>query len=128
VKYLLAAFCIVVLYFVALDWRPSKEAWITAARNQIANFQVALGAYRVDTGHFPSTAEGLQALRTNPDDPKWKGPYWPSQGIPRDPWGMPYVYTYPGEHGPEPDILSYGADRQPGGEGIYADIVSWRTR
>src|SRR5262249_16805644 len=51
-------------------------------------------------------------------------PYLPKD-VPRDPWGMPYLYTYPGTHGAQPDIVSYGADRQPGGEGINADVVSW---
>ena len=55
----------------------------------------------------------------------WQGPYLP-QEVPKDPWGNPYVYKYPGEHGDEPDIISYGADGKPGGEGINADIVSWK--
>lgn len=69
----------------------------------------------------------MGALRTNSGDPRWNGPYLPKD-VPRDPWGRPYIYTYPGEHGVEPDIVSYGADRQPGGEGIRADIVSWEKR
>jgi general secretion pathway protein G len=57
----------------------------------------------------------------------WQGPYLP-QEIPTDPWGHAYVYKYPGEHGDEPDIISFGADGQAGGEGIYADIVSWKSQ
>jgi general secretion pathway protein G len=123
---------VVVLVWFAIIWlAPTRvdrvePARATAARAQIGSFLVALGAYKQDIGHFPSTAEGLNALRTNPGDPMWNGPYLP-QDIPRDPWGTPYIYAYPGQHGPEPDIVSYGADRQPGGEGIYADVVNWST-
>jgi general secretion pathway protein G len=99
---------------------------ITAAKAQIASFQTALGAYRLDVGTFPSTEEGLQALRVRPANAKnWEGPYLPKE-IPLDPWGSPYVYKYPGEHGDEPDIISYGADGQEGGEGENGDIYSWK--
>jgi general secretion pathway protein G len=88
----------------------------------------ALGAYKLDTGVFPTTEQGLQALRTAPASvPQWQGPYLPEE-IPADPWRTPYLYKYPGEHGDEPDVISYGADRQPGGDGINADIVSWKTQ
>jgi len=97
-----------------------------AAKAQINGFMTALGAYRLDTDSYPSTTQGLQALRVKPESvAKWQGPYLP-QDIPVDPWGHPYVYKYPGEHGDEPDIASYGADGQPGGEGANADIVSWQ--
>lgn len=69
----------------------------------------------------------MGALRTNSGDPRWNGPYLPKD-VPRDTWGSPYVYTYPGERGVEPDIVSYGADRQPGGERNNADVVSWEKR
>jgi general secretion pathway protein G len=112
-------------------WCCSIDLWrerckFPAARIQIVNFMAALGAYKQDTGHFPTTQQALEALRVNPGEPKWNGPYLPSD-IPRDPWGAPYVYTYPGSHGDVPDIVSYGADRQPGGEGICADVVSWKS-
>ena len=68
------------------------------------------------------------ALRVKPQDVnQWAGPYLP-QDIPVDPWGRAYVYKYPGEHGDEPDIICYGADGQPGGEGLNADIVSWKSQ
>jgi general secretion pathway protein G len=106
----------------------SDTARVTAARAQINAFSTALGAYKLDTGLYPSTEMGLQALRTRPQNlPQWQGPYLP-QDIPVDPWGHPYVYKYPGEHGDEPDIICYGADGQPGGEGIAADIVSWKAQ
>jgi general secretion pathway protein G len=99
---------------------------ITATKAQIASFQTALGAYKLDVGTFPSTEEGLQSLRVRPANAKnWDGPYLPKE-IPLDPWGNPYVYRYPGEHGDEPDITSYGADGQEGGEGENADIYSWK--
>ena len=106
----------------------SDTARVTAARAQINAFVTALGAYKLDTGLFPSTELGLQALRTRPQNlPQWQGPYLP-QDIPVDPWGRPYLYKYPGEHGDEPDIICYGADGQPGGEGINADVVSWKAQ
>lgn len=108
--------------------RKSDTARVTLAHAQINSFMTALGSYKLDTGLFPSTEEGLQALRTQPANlAQWQGPYLP-QEIPVDPWGHPYVYKFPGEHGDEPDIICYGADGQPGGEGIFADIVSWKSQ
>lgn len=108
--------------------KRTDTARVTAARTQINAFMTALGAYKLDTGTFPSTEMGLQALRERPPNVhQWNGPYLP-QEIPLDPWGRPYVYRYPGEHGDEPDIISYGADGQPGGEGINADVVSWKSQ
>jgi len=110
-------------------WSHVDEAKITAARTQIDNFQAALGAYKLDTGTFPTTEQGLIALRVKPAAaPQWNGPYLPKD-VPKDPWGMDYIYRFPGEHGgDEPDIICLGADRQPGGEGINADIVSWKNK
>jgi len=108
--------------------RKTDTARITAARAQIASFMTALGAYKLDTGLFPTTEQGLQALRVAPPNlPLWAGPYLP-QEIPVDPWARPYLYKYPGEHGDEPDVISYGADGQAGGEGINQDVVSWRSQ
>ena len=108
--------------------RKSDTARVTLAHAQINSFMTALGSYKLDTGLFPSTEEGLQALRAQPANlSQWQGPYLP-QEIPVDPWGRPYVYKFPGEHGDEPDIISYGADGQPGGDGINADIVSWKSQ
>jgi general secretion pathway protein G len=119
--------------FVALVgpnlWKKVDESKITQARTQIDNFQTALGAYKLDTGTFPTTEQGLLALRVRPAEaPQWNGPYLPKD-VPVDPWGTAYVYRFPGEHVPdEPEIICLGADRQPGGEGIYADIVSWKNK
>ena len=98
-----------------------------SAKAQISLFETAVDTYRLDMGKFPTTEQGLQALRTAPAglESKWDGPYLPKD-IPLDPWGKPYVYRYPGEHG-DYDILSYGADGSPGGEGTDMDIVSWKN-
>lgn len=107
-------------------FKHAERAKATAAKAQIAAFQTALAAYKLDTGTFPSTDQGLQALRTLPGGvDNWDGPYLPKD-IPADPWNRPYLYKYPGEHGDEPDIISYGADGQEGGEGENADILSWK--
>jgi general secretion pathway protein G len=106
----------------------ADKAKRTQARAQIESFMTALGAYKLDTGTYPTTDQGLNALRVKPDNqPQWAGPYLPKD-IPLDPWGRAYLYKYPGEHGDEPDILSLGADGQPGGEGNNADIVSWSNQ
>ncbi len=108
--------------------KKSDTARVTAARAQINSFMTALGTYKLDTGTFPTTEQGLQALREKPTDVnQWAGPYLP-QEIPVDPWGHPYLYKYPGEHGDEPDVICYGADGQPGGDGTNADIVSWKSQ
>lgn len=99
----------------------------TAARAQVNSFMTALGAYKLDTGTYPTTDMGLNALRVKPENAnQWAGPYLP-QDIPMDPWGRPYLYKYPGEHGDEPDVVSLGADGQPGGDGNNADILSWKN-
>ena len=109
-------------------FRRADAARQTAARAQINGFMTALGAYKLDTSTFPTTEQGLGALRVAPAGvPLWKGPYLP-QEVPLDPWGRPYAYKYPGEHGDEPDIVSLGADGTPGGEEINADILSWKNQ
>jgi general secretion pathway protein G len=118
--------------FVALVgpalWKKADTARITAARSQIENFMTALGTYKLDTGMFPTTEQGLVALRVKPaESAQWNGPYMPKD-IPKDPWGHDYLYKYPGEHGDEPDIICLGADGQPGGDGLNADIVSWKSQ
>ena len=118
--------------FVALVgpelWKKADTARVTAARSQIQNFMTALGTYKLDTGTFPTSEQGLQALRIRPaDSNQWNGPYMP-QDIPKDPWGHEYTYKFPGDHGEEPDIVSFGADGQAGGEGTNADILSWKNQ
>src|SRR5271170_7578097 len=88
----------------------ADRAKVTSAHAQIDSFSTALGAYKLDTGTYPTTEQGLQALRVKPENVnQWAGPYLP-QDIPMDPWGRPYLYKYPGDHGDEPDLISLGAD------------------
>ena len=97
-----------------------------AAKAQITLFETALDTYRLDVGQFPTTDQGLEALRKKPAEAdNWDGPYLPKE-IPKDPWGNPYQYRYPGEHS-DYDIISYGADGQPGGDEEDADVVSWKS-
>jgi general secretion pathway protein G len=121
---------VIIGLFVALVgpglWRNADKARVTQAKAQIESLMTALGTYKLDTGTFPTNEQGLQALRDKPADVnQWAGPYLPRE-IPMDPWGHPYAYKYPGEHGDEPDVISFGADGQPGGDGLNADILSWK--
>ena len=106
--------------------RPD-EARVIAAKQDLASLLQALKLYRLDNQRYPSTEQGLQALAAQPTTaplaPNWKsGGY--VERLPRDPWGNPYQYLNPGVHG-EIDVLSFGADGAPGGEGNDADIGSW---
>lgn len=97
---------------------------IKATRAQLDSLEKALDQYRLDTGHYPSTEQGLAALTAKPDnDARWDGPYL-KKTVPDDPWGHAYQYKSPGEHG-EYDLYSLGKDGQPGGTNEMADIVSW---
>jgi len=97
-----------------------------AAKAQIALFETALDTYRLDTSRYPTTDQGLEALRTKPSDAeRWDGPYLPKE-VPLDPWGHRYVYRSPGEHG-DYDIMSLGADGAEGGDGENEDVVSWKN-
>ncbi len=96
-----------------------------AAQAQIENLGGALKLFRLDVGRYPTSEEGLETLRTNTGSlPRWSGPYTEKE-IPKDPWGHPYVYRCPGEHG-DFDIMSLGADNSEGGEGEDADVLSWK--
>jgi general secretion pathway protein G len=96
-----------------------------AAKAQIALLETALDTYRLDVGKYPTTNQGLQALRVKPDGVEnWDGPYLPKE-VPLDPWGHPYEYICPGEHG-DYDITSLGADGRAGGEDEDMDIVNWK--
>lgn len=95
------------------------------AELQVKNFESALDLYRLDTGVYPTTQQGLTALVRNPGNvPGWKGPYVDSATVPLDPWGNPYLYKAPGEHGPY-DLFSLGSDKAQGGTGEAADVTSW---
>jgi general secretion pathway protein G len=95
-----------------------------AARAQVDALEKALDQYRLDVGRYPSTEAGLAALVVRPSgNAKWSGPYL-KKAVPPDPWGRPYAYKSPGEHG-EYDLVSFGKDGRPGGTGDDADITSW---
>jgi general secretion pathway protein G len=105
------------------------EARKNAAKSQIQILALALDAYRVDNDDYPSSDQGLEALRSLPitgDPPKnWRGPYV-RQTIPLDPWGRAYIYVSPGIVNPSAyDLYTLGRDGQPGGDGENADITSW---
>lgn len=96
---------------------------ITVAKAQIEAFEKALDAFRLDVGRYPTTDEGLAALLVKPATAaKWNGPYL-KKNVPQDPWGHAYIYRAPGSKG-EYDIVSYGKDGQPGGNGDDADITN----
>jgi general secretion pathway protein G len=97
---------------------------IKAAQAQIVAFEKALDTYRLDVGHYPTTEQGLNVLLQRPqNEAKWNGPYL-QKAVPLDPWGKPYQYKSPGEHG-EFDLWSFGKDGQPGGTGENADVANW---
>jgi general secretion pathway protein G len=106
--------------------QQGDKSRVVAAKEQISAFQLALGQYKLDTGNYPTTEQGLAALRAQPQGvEQWHGPYL-TRDLGNDPWAHPYVYKFPGDHGDEPDIVSLGADGAPGGEGLNADVVSWK--
>lgn len=104
--------------------RQEEKATAKAAKAQIELFGTALDTFRLDVGRYPSSQEGLQALNQRPGGvDRWDGPYL-KKAVPPDPWGRPYIYKSPGDHGPY-DIISYGADGTAGGEDTNRDVTSW---
>ena|SRR6478609_2767051 len=101
----------------------SQQAKETAAQSQIASMEMALDSYEVDTGGYPKGSNGLNSLVQMPSNTtNWRGPYL-KKGIPADPWGNPYVYSYPGKNNPDGyDIMSMGPDGRAGGGD---DINNW---
>ncbi len=92
------------------------------AQTQIQMLATALEMFYLDVGRYPTEDEGLKALYERPANlPAWNGPYL-EKGVPKDPWGHDYVYKCPGQHNPY-DIISYGADGAPGGEGENQDLT-----
>lgn len=103
----------------------SSEARITATKTQIELFRQGLETFRMHMGRYPTPQEGMEALQVAPpNSPNWRGPYL-TKTIPKDPWGNVYLYRSPGEQARDFDIISLGADGQPGGAGEAADVVSW---
>lgn len=108
-----------------------EEARHTVARVQMESIETALKLYKLDNGVYPSTEQGLQALVEPPSigqiPRKWReGGYLEKGRVPRDPWDNDYVYLSPGLHG-DFDLISYGADGEPGGEGNNKDINNWES-
>jgi general secretion pathway protein G len=107
-------------YFKQLGKSEAKTA-----RAQIEGITKAVDLYRLDTGKFPSSEQGLSVLTVRPaNEPKWNGPYLQKE-VPVDPWGRPYLYKAPGEHG-DYDVASLGKDGAPGGEDENADLGNWQ--
>lgn len=95
------------------------------ARVQIQNIVAALELYKLDVGHYPTQAEGLNALVTAPgNEVGWNGPYLKRESALKDPWGEPYIYKFPGQHG-EFDVYTLGSDKAEGGTGEAQDVGSW---
>lgn len=95
------------------------------ARLQIQDFSAALDLYRLDVGRYPTTEQGLQALVEEPSGVTgWSGPYLRRREVPKDPWDREYHYRSPGER-EDYEIVSFGANGEPGGEGEDRDVVSW---
>ncbi|HQU48494.1 MAG TPA: type II secretion system major pseudopilin GspG [Casimicrobiaceae bacterium] len=101
-----------------------EKAKADAAKIEISQIAQALDLYKLETGRYPSSSEGLQALVSAPAGASnWNGPYWKKAQIPKDPWGNEYRYSAPGQKGAY-DIVSLGADGKEGGEGANKDITS----
>ncbi len=94
------------------------------AKVQAAELEGALDLFKLDTGRYPTTKEGLKALIQDPGVAGWGGPYMKKEQVPADPWGRPYRYRCPGTQG-EYDLWSYGADGVAGGTGEDADVTTW---
>ena len=110
-------------------FRNVGDAKTTSAKSQVDLLALALNSYRLDNDVFPTSEQGLEALRTLPvagEPPRnWRGPYL-SKVVPSDPWGRPYVYVEPGRENPSSfDLYTLGRDGKLGGEGEDADITSW---
>jgi len=105
--------------------RQRGKAETRAAAIQIEELGKSLDLFRLDVGRYPTSQEGLAALLQKPSGvDRWDGPYLNKKAIPIDPWSRPYYYRAPGEGGRPYDLLSYGADGAPGGDGDNRDITS----
>lgn len=121
---------LVILGLIAAFAAPQVLKYLGGAKTDSAVIQIdrlsgVLDLYRLDVGRYPTTEEGLEVLIERPADAeRWNGPYIKRADSLIDPWGQPYVYRIPGEHG-EYDIYSLGADGQEGGDGESQDVTSW---
>lgn len=126
----IAVIAILASIVTPMVFRNVGDAKASSARAQIEILATALDSYRLDNDFYPSTAQGIAALRTRPQGiptpANWRGPYL-RKDVPLDPWRKPYLYLSPGQVNPESyDLLSYGRDGKPGGEGEDADVTSWQ--
>ncbi len=121
---------LLILSLIAAFAVPRVMKYLGGARSDAAAIQVErlggiLDLYRLDMGHYPRTDEGLRALVEAPvDAERWNGPYLKKENSLIDPWGEPYEYRAPGDHG-EYDLFTLGADGRDGGDGEDADVTSW---
>ncbi len=109
------------------------KARVEACKVQIRSLESALDAYKLDNGFYPTTEQGLNALIVKPESgrvpQRWReGGYLKPARIPKDPWNKDFIYLSPGNEGRDYDIISHGADNEPGGEGKNADIESWKMQ
>jgi general secretion pathway protein G len=96
-----------------------------SAKLQVEEFGASLDLFKLETGRYPSSQEGLQALVQAPSGlTGWNGPYLKKKAVPKDPWGNEYLYVSPGQHG-HYDLSSLGADNREGGEGENKDLTNW---
>ncbi len=125
---LLVVMVIIAMFATLVGQRLFKNverARLTTAKAQISEFETVLDVFRLDIGRYPTSEEGLAALRFHPGNiEKWDGQYL-RKDVPMDPWGRPYVYRFPGQHA-DYDLFSLGNDGQEGGEGDAADVVNWK--
>lgn len=111
---------------------PQVMKFFGASKTKVAAIQIqdlssSLELYALETGRYPSTSEGLEALvAPPPNQPNWSGPYLNKAQVPRDPWGQEYRYLYPGRHATF-DLWSLGADGREGGTGENADVSNWQS-
>ena len=121
---------LVILGLIASVIGPRVVGYLGGAKTDTAKLQIeelgaALDLYKLEVGRYPTTEEGLQALVQAPAGPAgWRGPYLKKKLVPKDPWGNPYRYAAPGQHGVY-DVYSYGADNRQGGEDENKDVLSW---
>lgn len=121
----------VILVLLASLVAPRVIGYLGSSRTKTAKVQIeslgtSLELYKLDTGRYPDGREGLDALVVRPPNlAGWNGPYLKKDKVPLDPWGQPYIYRYPGQHGAF-DILTLGADKKEGGQGEDQDVTSWQ--
>ena len=121
---------LIILGLVASIAGPNVMKYLGSSKAKTAKLQLkeiesSLELFFLDTGQYPATEQGIDALIKNDGSIMgWNGPYFKTAQVPNDPWGHSYVYLKPGEHGAF-DLISLGADNQPGGEGDDKDITNW---